>query len=199
MIVRPHGSISLINSKMGDVLEYRNTIWVDMRDITKKLIFHGAVLENIDDDALMKEAREAHLLTASIRSSVDNDMEQEISAAARVGSLYSSMTQLVTPKSGGCLDDIHQALNMGYQNIGGLQKALTGLCNVVGTLEQKMYHMSQNGIYQLIRGSSTDAPRYDIEVQLYTLIEELCRVQQLMERGSFNTVVVDFRPPRLFR
>ena len=45
-----------------------------MVDIMKKLILHGSVMENIDSDALMKEAREDHLLTASIKKYVDNAM-----------------------------------------------------------------------------------------------------------------------------
>ena len=34
-----------------------------------------------------------------------------------------------------------------------LQQTLTGICNVVVTLEQKMYHFSQNGTAQLIKVS----------------------------------------------
>ena len=84
-----------------------------MGDITKKLILHGAVLENLDVEALMKESREAHLMTASIKTSVENDMEQPISAAAKVGSMSAFMTQIVTPGSVGRLYATHQALNMG--------------------------------------------------------------------------------------
>ena len=33
----------------------------------KKLVSHGAVLDNPDLDSIMKEAREAHILTANIK------------------------------------------------------------------------------------------------------------------------------------
>ena len=66
--------------------------------ITEKLILHGAVLEKLDVDALMKEAREANLQSASIKISVDNYMAQATSAAAQVGSVSVSLTQLVTPE-----------------------------------------------------------------------------------------------------
>ena len=33
----------------------------------KKLVSHGAVLDNLDLNLLMKEAREAHLLTVNIK------------------------------------------------------------------------------------------------------------------------------------
>ena len=69
-----------------------------MRDIMNKLILYGAVLEKLDVDALMKESREANLLTASIRTSVDNDIAQANSEVAQVGSVSASLTQLVTPK-----------------------------------------------------------------------------------------------------
>ena len=65
--------------------------------IMNKLISHVSVLENIDFDALMKEAREAYLLTASIKLSVDNAMAQATSEAAKVGYIYVYMTYLVTP------------------------------------------------------------------------------------------------------
>ena len=42
---------------MGDVPEDNTTIWVAMGDIMKKFISHGAVLEKLDADTLMKEAR----------------------------------------------------------------------------------------------------------------------------------------------
>ena len=45
---------------------------------------------------------------------------------------------------------MHQDLNMGDQNIGVLQHKLTGICNVVGTLEQNMHTLSKNGTAQLI-------------------------------------------------
>ena len=72
-------------------------------------------------------------------------MAQAMSAAAKVGYMSATLTQLVTPGAGGHLDSTNHALNMGDQNIGVLQQTLTGVCNVVGTLEQKMYHFSHNG------------------------------------------------------
>ena len=54
-----------------------------------------------------------------------------------------TITQIVTPGPGDHLDAMHQALNMGYQKIEFLQQTLTGICNVVGTLEQKMHNLSQ--------------------------------------------------------
>ena len=42
----------------------------------KNLISHGAVLENLDLDLLMKEAMEAHLLTVNIETYVDDDKSQ---------------------------------------------------------------------------------------------------------------------------
>ena len=84
-----------------------------MGDITKKLILHGAVLENLDVEALMKESRESHLLTASIKTSVDNDMEQSTSLSDKVVSMSAFMNQLVTPGTVGRLYATHQALNMG--------------------------------------------------------------------------------------
>ena len=159
----------------------------------KKLISNGAVLENIDVDALTKEDREAHLLTASIKTYVENAMAQATSAYAKGVSVSVSLTQLVTPGSGGRLYDIHQALNTEDQNIGVLQQTLTGICNVVGTLDQKMHNMYQNGTVYLIGVSQNDAPRDDLEVRLSTLTEELDAVQKLTEGGSFNTVVGYFK------
>ena len=92
---------------MGYVPEDQTTIWVAMGDIMKKLISHGAVMKNLDVDALMKEAREAHLLTASIKTYVDNAMARTTSAASKVGSVSASMTQLVTPRAGGWLYTTH--------------------------------------------------------------------------------------------
>ena len=102
--------------------------------------------------------------------------------------MSATLTQLVTPGSGGRLDSMHHYLNMGDQNIGVLQQTLTVLCNIVGTLEHKMYHLSQNGTARLIKGSSTSAPRDDFEVRLYTLTAELDGVKNLSEGGGFNTV-----------
>ena len=73
--------------------------------------------------------------------------------------MYVSITQLFTPGSGGRLDSMHKSLNMGVQNIGFLQQTLTGLCNLIGNLEQKMHHLYQNGTSQLIRSNSTNSPR----------------------------------------
>ena len=107
-----------------------------------KLISQKSVLDTIDADELMKEAGEAHLLTTSIKTSADNSMLQANLAAIKFGSVSTSLTQLVTPGSGGSLDAVYQALNMGDQNIGVLQQKLTRLCNVVVTLEHKMHHLS---------------------------------------------------------
>ena len=60
----------------------------------------------------MKEARKAHLLTASIKKSVENAMAQATSAAAKVGSMSASLTELITTRAGGTLDAMHQALNI---------------------------------------------------------------------------------------
>ena len=162
-----------------------------MGDIMKKLILHGSVLDNIDLDLLMKEAREAHLLTVNTKTSMDDAMAHATSATVNIGYMSVTLTQLITPGAGGRLDSMHHALNMGDQNIGVLQHTLTVLCNIVGTLEQKMYHLSQNGTAWLIKGSSTSAPRGDFEVQLSTLTAELDGVQQLTEGGGLNTVVED--------
>ena len=56
-----------------------------------------------------------------------------------------------------------------------------------------MHHLSQNGIAQLIRNSSTDLPRVDFELQFFTLTAELDGVPQLTERGGSNIVVVEFK------
>ena len=67
---------------------------------------------------------------------------------------------------------MHNALNMGDQNIGVLQQTLTVLCNVVGTLEHKMHYLSQHETDQLIKDSSTIPPRDDFDVQLSELTAE---------------------------
>ena len=138
----------------------------------------------------MNESREAHLLTASIKISVENDITQATSESAKVVYMSASMTQLVTPGAGGILDAMHQALNMGDQNIGVLYQTLTVLCDVFGTLEQKMHHLSQNGTSQLIGISLTDAPRNYFEVRLTTFTAELDGVRKLTEGCGFNTVLV---------
>ena len=116
-------------------------------------------------------------------------MAQAESASAKVGLFSATMTQLVTPGSGFCLDSTYHALNMGDHNIGMLQQTLTGLCNVVGTLDQKMHHLSQNGTAQLIKDGSTSAPRGDFEVRLSTLTAELYGLRKITEGGGFNTVI----------
>ena len=146
-------SISFLTSKIGDVQEDRTTIWCAIGDIMKKLVSHGAVMENIDFGLIMKEAREAHLLTVNIKTYVGDSMAQATSVYAKVVSIYANLTQLVTPGSGGRLGSMHHSLNMGDHNIGLLQHTLTGIYNVVGTLEHKIHHLSQNGTAQLINGS----------------------------------------------
>ena len=84
-------------------------------------------MNNIDMYVIMKKAREAHLLTVNIKTSVYDAMTQVMSASAKIGSMPATLTQLVTPAAGGSLYDMHHALNMGYQNIGVLQHSLTGI------------------------------------------------------------------------
>ena len=131
VIVEAQAIISLLNSNIEDVPEDHKTIWCAMGEIMKKLVLLGAVLDNIDLDSLMKEDREAHLLTGNIKTSMDYYMKQATSATTKVGSISATLTQLVTPGAGGHLDSIYHDLNMGDQNIGLLQHTLTGLCNVV--------------------------------------------------------------------
>ena len=45
---------SLLNIKIVDVPKDHMKIWCDMGDIMKNLISHGAVLENLDLDSLIK-------------------------------------------------------------------------------------------------------------------------------------------------
>ena len=127
VIVGDQASISLLNRNIEDVPEYHIEIWCAMGDIMKNLVSHGAVLDNLDLDLLMKEAREAYILTVNIKNSVGNSMLQASSTAAKVGSVSVTPTQLLTPGAGGCLDSMHHALNMEDQNIGVLQQTLTGL------------------------------------------------------------------------
>ena len=159
----------------------------------KRLVSHEAMLDNLDLDFLMKEAREAHLLNVNIKTSVNDAMAQATSTAAKVGSVSATLTQLLNPGAGIRLNSMNHAMNMGYQNIGVLQYILTGLCNVLGTLEQKMHYMSQNDTAQSIKDSSTIAPRDEFYVQLLTLAEKLDVVRQLTEGGGFNTVVGVFK------
>ena len=104
VMIRYQASILLQNSKIGDMLEYHTTIWCLMGDIMKKLVLHGAVLDNIDLNWLMKEAREAHLLTLDIKTYVDDAMSQATSIASKFGSVSVTMTQLLHDVS-------HQAPN----------------------------------------------------------------------------------------
>ena len=127
VIVGAQTSISLLSINMGDLPEYHTIIWCVMGEITKKLIFHGAVLENLDLYSLIKEVIDAHLLTMNIKKSVDDAMTQEISEADKVGSMSVTLTQIITPGVGDCLYPMHHALNMGDQNIGVSQHNLTGL------------------------------------------------------------------------
>ena len=68
VIVGAQASISLLNRNIGDVLEDHTTIRCAMGDIMNNLVSHGSVLDNLDLDSLMKEAREAHLLTVDIKN-----------------------------------------------------------------------------------------------------------------------------------
>ena len=153
VIVGSQASISLLNIKIGDVPEDHTTIWCAMVDIMKKLVSHGAVLDNLDLDFPMKEAKEAHILTANIQTSVDDAMSQATSTAANVGSVYATLTQLLTPGAVVRLNTMNHDINMGDKNIGVLKNNLTGLCNVVGTLEHKIHYMSKNYTAQSIKES----------------------------------------------
>ena len=119
----------------------------------KNLVSRGSVMNNIDLYLLMKEAREAHLLTVNIKNSVDDSMSQATSTAANVGSVYATLTQLLTPGAVVRLNSMHHDMNMGDKNIGVLKNNLTGLCNVVGTLEHKIHYMSKNYTAQSIKES----------------------------------------------
>ena len=127
VLVGAQASTSLLNINIGDVPEDHTTIWCAMGDIMKKLVSHGAVLDNLDLDLLMKEDREAHLLTVNINISVDDAMVQATSTAANIGYVYETLTQLLPPGAGGYLNSMHHALKMGDQNIGLMQQTLTGL------------------------------------------------------------------------
>ena len=59
----------------------------------------------------MKEAREAHLLTVNIKTSVDDAMAQATSTAANVGYVSVILTQLLTLGAGGRLNSMHHDLN----------------------------------------------------------------------------------------
>ena len=75
-------------------------------------------------------------------------MSQATSTAAKVGSVSANLKQLLTTGAEGFLDFMIHALNMGDQNIGFLQKTLTILCNVVGTLDHSMHYLSQHDTSQ---------------------------------------------------
>ena len=121
----------------------------------------------------MKEAREAHILTMNMKTSVYDAMAQATLKADKVGSISATLTQLLTPGSGGRLNSMHNDLNMGDQNIGLLQHNLTGFYNVVGTLEHNMHYLSQHDTAQSIKYILTIDPRNDFDVQLPELSAEL--------------------------
>ena len=100
----------------------------------KKFISHGEVLDNLNIDAVMKESREAQLPKINTKISVGDAMAQATSESTKVEYMSETLIQLVIPGSGGRLDAMHHAINMGYQNIDFLQQTLTGLCSVVRTL-----------------------------------------------------------------
>ena len=155
----------------------------------KKLVSHGVRLDYLDLSSLMKEARDAHLLTVNIKTYVDDDIAQATSTAAKVESFSATLTKLLTPVSGGLLDSMHHALKIVDRNIGMLQKTLTGLCKVFGNLEQKIHYLSQHEKSQSIKDSLTISPINYFDVRLYTLAVELYVLWQLTEVGGFNTVV----------
>ena len=57
VIVGDQAIIYLLKSKMEDVPEDHTKIWRAMGDIMNNLISNGVVLDNLDIDARMKEAR----------------------------------------------------------------------------------------------------------------------------------------------
>ena len=118
IIVGDQAIISLLKINIGDAPEYHTAIWCAMGDIMKKLVSHGTVLENIDLYSIMKEARDSHLLTMLIKTSVDDSMAQAMPESAKVGSISANLTQLVTPGAGGRLNSMHHTINMIDKNIG---------------------------------------------------------------------------------
>ena len=156
----------------------------------KKLVSHGAVLDNLELDSIMKDDREAQPLTVNMKTSVDDAMAQATSKSAKVESVSATLTQLLTPGAGGRIISMHHALNMRDQNIGVLQQTLTGLCNLVGTSEQTMHYLYQHDAAHLIKDSLIISPRNDVYVQLSTLPAELYGLWQLTEGGGLNKVVV---------
>ena len=118
IIVGAQAIISLLKINIGDAPEYHTAIWCAMGDIMKKLVSHGTALENIDLYSIMKEARDSHLLTMLIKTSVDDSMAQAMPESAKVGSISANLTQLVTPGAGGRLNSMHHTINMIDKNIG---------------------------------------------------------------------------------
>ena len=57
VIFGEEASMYLLNSNMGDVQEYHATIWCAMGGTMKKLISYELVLDNLNLDLVMKEAR----------------------------------------------------------------------------------------------------------------------------------------------
>ena len=119
--------ISFLNRNIGYLPEDHTKIWCAMGDIMNNLVSCEAVLDNLDLYLLMKEAREAHLLTVNIKTYVGDAMSQANSTAAKVGSVSETLTQIITPGAVGRLDSMHHAPKMGDKNIGVLQHTLNGL------------------------------------------------------------------------
>ena len=88
---------------------------------------------------------------------------------------------------------MHHAQNMVDQNIGVLQQTLAGLCNVVGTLEQKMHYLFQNNTAQSIKYSPTIPQRDTFVVWILTLAAELDGMWEIMEGRVFNKMVGYFK------
>ena len=95
VIVGDQAIISLLNSKIGGVIEYHTTIWCAVGDIMEKLVSHGTVLDNLDLESLMKKAREARILTMNIKTSVGDAMAYPMSAAVKVVSISTTLTQFL--------------------------------------------------------------------------------------------------------
>ena len=87
-------------------------------------------------------------MTVNIKTSVDDAMAQATSKATKVEPVSATLTQLLTPGAGGRLESMHHAINMGDKNIGVLKKTVTGLCNIVGNLDQEMHYIYQHDTAQ---------------------------------------------------